>query len=353
MITRIEIDGFKSFVGFELDVPRFLVVVGPNGSGKSNLLDALELARRAAEEGPAAALLDGGRGNADELFHRRIDGTRAPQLSMRFDFSGDAGHEGSWEFRVERPAVATEPYRQLEAAPSQWKAEVGQLRVLSLEPNTMRERVSARDRGPLNRDGSNLAAVLGRLSENPDLFFELESYAGGVIPGLVRIDPTLDRRNEWEFDLRFRESTASAVTASDGTLRVLGILAAILDSAHPGLMAVDEAENGVHPERLSRFVDIIREVLATPALLLASRQILLTTHSPVVVSRLRQVPDCEVQFFGTAFRPYDDEQGERRTSYVTHPRTLRPGGERGTYVTPIEIDNFLSTVERAGLPCDT
>ncbi|MCA2222991.1 AAA family ATPase [Nonomuraea aurantiaca] len=46
MLTRIEIDGFRSFLDFELDVPPFLALVGPNSSGKSNLLDALGFARR-------------------------------------------------------------------------------------------------------------------------------------------------------------------------------------------------------------------------------------------------------------------------------------------------------------------
>ncbi|GAA0376960.1 hypothetical protein GCM10009530_29430 [Microbispora corallina] len=41
MITRIEIDGFKSFENFALDLPPFLVLIGTNASGTSNLLDAL------------------------------------------------------------------------------------------------------------------------------------------------------------------------------------------------------------------------------------------------------------------------------------------------------------------------
>jgi AAA15 family ATPase/GTPase len=43
MITRIEIDGFKSFADFSLDLPPFLVLIGGNATGKSNLLDALRL----------------------------------------------------------------------------------------------------------------------------------------------------------------------------------------------------------------------------------------------------------------------------------------------------------------------
>ena len=40
MLTRIEIDGFKTFEGFRLDLEPLTAVVGPNASGKFNLFDA-------------------------------------------------------------------------------------------------------------------------------------------------------------------------------------------------------------------------------------------------------------------------------------------------------------------------
>ncbi len=41
MLTRIGIDGFKSFRDFKLDFPPFLVIIGRNAAGKSNLFDAM------------------------------------------------------------------------------------------------------------------------------------------------------------------------------------------------------------------------------------------------------------------------------------------------------------------------
>ncbi|MFI1989460.1 hypothetical protein [Actinoplanes sp. NPDC020271] len=41
MLTRIEIDGCKTFRDFALDPPPFLVVLGRDGAGKSRLFDAL------------------------------------------------------------------------------------------------------------------------------------------------------------------------------------------------------------------------------------------------------------------------------------------------------------------------
>jgi predicted ATPase len=39
MITKIEVDGFKSLSGFELNLNSGLnILVGPNGSGKTNIV---------------------------------------------------------------------------------------------------------------------------------------------------------------------------------------------------------------------------------------------------------------------------------------------------------------------------
>jgi AAA15 family ATPase/GTPase len=48
MITQIEIDGFKTFKDFKVELAPFQVIVGANGSGKSNLFDALQLLSRLA-----------------------------------------------------------------------------------------------------------------------------------------------------------------------------------------------------------------------------------------------------------------------------------------------------------------
>ncbi len=55
MITQIEIDGFKTFKDFKVELAPFQVIVGPNGSGKSNLFDALHLLSRLATDDIASA----------------------------------------------------------------------------------------------------------------------------------------------------------------------------------------------------------------------------------------------------------------------------------------------------------
>lgn len=74
MITRIEIDGFKTFDKFELDFHPFSAVVGPNASGKSNLFDALRFLSLLAQTDIRSAMQEL-RGEPEELFRRTPVGT--------------------------------------------------------------------------------------------------------------------------------------------------------------------------------------------------------------------------------------------------------------------------------------
>jgi predicted ATPase len=80
MITRIEIDGFKSLRAFSLDIEPLTAIVGPNGAGKSNLLDALALLARVAGTNLLTAF-KGGRGRIRDQFSRTPDGI---DRTMRF-----------------------------------------------------------------------------------------------------------------------------------------------------------------------------------------------------------------------------------------------------------------------------
>ncbi len=74
MLTRIEIDGFKTFEGFELDLQPLTAIVGPNASGKSNLFDALRFLSLLAQYDIRTSM-QGLRGEPEELFRQTQTGT--------------------------------------------------------------------------------------------------------------------------------------------------------------------------------------------------------------------------------------------------------------------------------------
>lgn len=67
MLTRIEIDGFKTFEEFGLDLGSLQVILGLNASGKSNLFDVIRLMANLAVHDLRSSVKDL-RGEPVELF---------------------------------------------------------------------------------------------------------------------------------------------------------------------------------------------------------------------------------------------------------------------------------------------
>ncbi|MFV8749276.1 AAA family ATPase [Nannocystaceae bacterium ST9] len=100
MITRIEIDGFKTFSNFALDLAPFVVVLGPNASGKSNLFDAIHLLSNLASMDLRSAIGDL-RGELHELFRHFGDGTRIAKIRLAVEVLVEPRVQDHWGVEVE------------------------------------------------------------------------------------------------------------------------------------------------------------------------------------------------------------------------------------------------------------
>lgn len=100
MITQIEIDGFKTFKDFKVELAPFQVIVGPNGSGKSNLFDALHLLSRLAYTDLASAFQEV-RGDASELFTLLPDGKHSDRIRITVEMLVDRKVQDSGGGEVE------------------------------------------------------------------------------------------------------------------------------------------------------------------------------------------------------------------------------------------------------------
>ncbi len=88
MITQVEIDGFKTFLDFKVELAPFQVLVGSNASGKSNLFDALHLLSRLAEVDMRSAFQDL-RGSPDEQFTLFPNGQRSDHIHFAVELLVD------------------------------------------------------------------------------------------------------------------------------------------------------------------------------------------------------------------------------------------------------------------------
>ena len=130
--------------------------------------------------------------------------------------------------------------------------------------------------------GEDLAAFLRTLQAlEPRQFKALEKALHTLLPNIDAID--IDVNDMGEVELRLIESGVAipARVLSEGTLRILGLLALAGAKEGSSLVGFEEPENGVHPRR----IQLIAELLKTRA---ASKQTqyIVTTHSPVLTDLL-------------------------------------------------------------------
>ncbi|NVI86661.1 AAA family ATPase [Actinomadura sp. BRA 177] len=388
MITRVEIDGFKSFLDFKLDVPPFLALVGPNASGKSNLFDAIEFNQKALRS-PETALLEARRGRPFELFHRVVKGAPVEEIAVRvgrllrlpdgfvgvdtragtrLDDKGIPGEVGNRLQILHVPEQATFPApvqqrvwqgvheaisptaadQAFSGVMSRIRAGIDSVREYVPEPRLMRGRGSLADVVALAPDGSNLAAVLGRMRSS-DALDDLVVDLAALIPDVREIKTEVNERHqEWSFELVVEgQGAVPSTLLSDGTLRILGLLAALHDPDHSGVLMVEEIENGLHPGRLAELLRRIQERVTDlndpESLERPLRQVIITSHSPVVVSELYRTRPESLVFMDTAVRVDPEKE---RVSRVTVAKPVRDEGEPGTFVSPRQVRKYLGTVRQ-------
>lgn len=233
----------------------------------------------------------------------------------------------------------------LPTAVAEFRENLGRIIFFDPQPRQMRGYSYAGD-SVLKEDGSNLSAVLYNItsangfarrqilnfvSEIPEQpFVDLDFIVTDRRDVMVRLTESYGNRTE----------TRDAPVLSDGTLRVLGIAAALF-SARPGsTVVIEEIDNGVHPSRAEALLRNIEQVAKEREL-----RVLLTTHNPALLDRLSTEAIPHVV---CAYR--DPEDGDSRLVRLddlpSYPE-LVARGPLGQLMTRGVLDYFLKHQESA------
>jgi predicted ATPase len=130
--------------------------------------------------------------------------------------------------------------------------------------------------------GEELPAFLNTVkAANPLQFSAIEKALHQLIPSVTGIDVDVNALGEVELHLLEGSRRIPARVVSEGTLRILGLLAIGSSSEPAGLTGFEEPENGVHPRRIR----LIAERLQSHARS-GERQIIITTHSGLLADLL-------------------------------------------------------------------
>jgi predicted ATPase len=168
----------------------------------------------------------------------------------------------------------------------------------------------------LESDASNIAGVLAALPEQQkakvesNLSYYIKDLPEGDIKKVwsepvtrLKTDAMLYCQEEWksgeiiEIDAR---------SMSDGTLRFLAILTALLTRPEGSQIVIEEIDNGLHPSRAALLVKILKEIGSKRNI-----DILLTTHNPALLDA-----------FGSEIVPFvvvahrDSETGESKLTLL-------------------------------------
>ena len=164
--------------------------------------------------------------------------------------------------------------------------------IFILEPNPANMRGSVQLSEILRTDGSNVAGVIAGLPDGKAKeFVELLTKYVSKLPErdlrrvwAERIGRFMDLamlycEERWDEDGDGMEMDARSM--SDGTLRFIAIIVALLTRASDSLIVIEEIDNGLHPSRAGELMTAITEIATE-----RDFDVLCTTHNPVLMDVL-------------------------------------------------------------------
>ena len=222
----------------------------------------------------------------DTLALPRLRGTRTIVHKVHgsndnFYYETGAGWDHSFRLGPRRSALANLPEDEIRYPVATWLKGVLNNGIQRLVLNSAAMRRPSPPGRPVGfqADGSNLPWVISSLqSDAPNRFAAWIARMRSVLPDLKSIR-TVERPEDRHCYLVFQDRNgleAPSWTVSDGTLRLLALTLPAYLPEFTGIYLIEEPENGIHP----RAVETVFLALSS----IEDVQILLTTHSPVIVS---------------------------------------------------------------------
>jgi predicted ATPase len=373
-IKNIKVDNFKSLVNFELPLSKFNCLVGLNGSGKSTILQFFDFLSQQVK------------GDLDKWLKRRqweasdINSKLTPKNNIEFEILliHDNEFEIKWTakfnrqtlrctfervdwdnnllLKVEDGKYAIRPLAEQDqervrsssgviafeyqgSLLSRFKESKLTKEILELKkffedlhsldllaPELLRQRTRDAENS-LGLGGERLSAFLHEIGENQREV--IQRKMSELYPQLRLLDTSV-LRSGWkqlivqeQFEGTLLKTEARHV--ADGFLRMLAVFAQL--SKEQSFLLLDEIENGINPELVEFLVD---------SLVQASPQVLVTTHSPMVLNYLED----EVAIEGVVYL-YKGENGATQAIRLFNIPSMR---EKLTVMGPGEVyeDTILS-----------
>lgn len=351
LLHKLTLTNLLSFEKTALELKPLNILIGHNGSGKSNLIEAISLIQ-SAPSGIAGPIRESG-GIRDWIWQGAADSNagfetfvtplapNTPNIRYRVMFSAVnqrfeirdecieneksiGGAKDPYRFFYFRNGT---PYINFRGEKANGKGKERQLRREDIDPE---KSILAQRRDPdhypeltyladvfakirIYRDWSfgrytaprlpqkvdlptdfllescqNLGLILNKLRNVPEAKDKILDALNALYPAITDFGVSIEGGSVQVF-LHEGRFSMPATRLSDGTLRYLCLLAILCHPNPPPLICIEEPELGLHPDALSKLADLMK---------LASErtQLIVTTHSDLLVDAFTDTPDAVVTF---------------------------------------------------------
>jgi predicted ATPase len=321
-ISQIKLTNWKNFQEVSCDMSERVFIVGANASGKSNLLDAIRFMRDIAIKPGGLQYAVEKRGGFTKI--RCLSARTKTNVKLEFELSESGTNERMWRYSLdlkhtgggifkneatilqERVIRCSDSKELLNRKPHKNENDPESLKYTYLEQNQSNKEF---------RDIAHFFSEIQYLNLIPQLVREHESaymgkdkedffgrnflerisiqnekikksYLGKIsdvlkiaVPQLEKLDFKKDNMGRPHLEARYQHWRAKGSIQkedqfSDGTLRLIGLLWALLDGREPVLL--EEPEINLHSEIIKQLPEFIAKLQKKKNW---NRQVILTTHS--------------------------------------------------------------------------
>lgn len=356
ILTKIQAKNYRSLVDIDVELGPLTVLVGPNSAGKSNFIDVLRFVRDAVTRGLDTAILDR---HGMSAVRRWSSKGRPYDVHIHLSFHGEnwrgeygftLGSESRGEYRIKSEILNIvhdnglyaffetkngrlveieladienyTPQRSLNISPNNLVLSafsafpsiypayefLSNMGFYTIYPDGLRDPQKPANPYPLEERGQNLASVLRNL-KNSDVPDVIQDALGKVVEGVSSYSVTqvggylVTRLHHTQSEEGRQGPAFELAQESDGTLRMLGILAALYQEPPRSLLTIEEPELTIHPGALAVLCDVLQEASLRS-------QVIITTHNPDLVDRFPAdaIRVVEKENGATEIGPVSEEQ---------------------------------------------
>jgi predicted ATPase len=295
LLTRVDIENFRSIYKASVPLSPFTLLVGENGSGKSNFLKLLK------------------------MLSNKTDGAFPPlgEEAMRFrphTFFLKEKHylhlADPQKFEVFRGEEKLLVYDMKEGITTVGRPiELLDVKIFTFNPQISGDEESLEESPSIAEDGQGVVRVLDALKtgDREDLFEKIEAMLKSYIPEIEKLSFVPGSATK---SLQVREkympNPILVRDLSTGAQLILLLITLFYQEKSPSLICIENLDQGLHPRLFQRVVELCFE--------LSSRkdgvQIIATTHNPYLVDEFKDYESAvlivEKQNGETRFTPFSE-----------------------------------------------